>query len=87
MEDEELDEVMERMDIDWSIGENLDEEVIPYSLEYYLGVVAKIQELEHEEEEEEHHHSHPKAKGGKKCCWFHYFIIYHHYNSYYYIYI
>jgi hypothetical protein len=30
---------MERMDIDWTIAENLMEEIIPYSLEYYLNVV------------------------------------------------
>ena len=41
------------MDIDYDIATMLIEEVIPYSLEYYLGIKAGEEGLYEKEEEEE----------------------------------
>jgi nucleosome assembly protein 1-like 1 len=38
LDDEEADYMQERMDIDYDISQVLMDEVIPYSLEYYLGI-------------------------------------------------
>jgi len=53
------------MDADWSIAENLDEEVIPFALEYYLNVIAKMPEG-YEDDEEDCEEGKKQCKG-KKC--------------------
>lgn len=40
------------MDSDWLIAENIDEEVVPYGLEYYLGVIAEMPDCEMDDDGE-----------------------------------
>ena len=54
MDEEEVEQAVERMDIDWSIAEQLEEEIVPYSVEYYLNVISKMPEdYDGEEDDEE----------------------------------
>lgn len=55
------------MDADWSIAENLDEEVIPFALEYYLNVIAKMPEgYDGDDSDEEEDCSQKPCCTGKK---------------------
>lgn len=67
LKDQEIEESIERMDADWSIAENLDEEVIPFALEYYLNVIAKMPEGYDDEDEsdDEDGDKHKNCKGKK----------------------
>lgn len=66
LKDQEIEEGIERMDADWSIAENLDEEVIPFALEYYLNVIAKMPEgYDDDEEDSEDDDQHKHCKGKK----------------------
>jgi len=51
LDEEEADEVQNNMDADLEIAQILDDEAIPYSIEYYLGV-AKLEAKEHDEDED-----------------------------------
>lgn len=74
MKDSEVEEAIERMDTDWVISENIDEEVIPYGLEYYLNVIAKMPEGYGEDDENDDEDDAPpcgkpkKSKCKKNCC-------------------
>lgn len=64
LKDQEIEESIERMDADWSIAENLDEEVIPFALEYYLNVIAKMPEGYDDEEDSDD----CDDNKNKNCC-------------------
>ena len=53
-----MDKIAERMDIDYDIARMIIDEIIPYSLEYYLGVKINddyddIEDLDADSEESE----------------------------------
>jgi nucleosome assembly protein 1-like 1 len=71
------EKIQGRLDIDFSIGQVLIEEVLPYSLEYYLGVKTlegdddgfeeeDIDEEDDEDDEDEEEDTRPKGKKVKK---------------------
>lgn len=53
LKDDEFEEAMERMESDWQIAENVDEEVIPYAIEYYLGVVREEEDDDFDGEDDD----------------------------------
>jgi len=64
----------EMIEEEYELGLFIKEELIPYAIEYYLGVI-KDDDIDgedgegyegEEEEEEEHHHKHSHGKKGKK---------------------
>ena len=68
-DDEEEDEEGEELTIEdeYDLALQFKEEIIPYAIEYYLGIAEDEDDLgEDEEEEEEEEEEKPKNKGGKK---------------------
>lgn len=66
-----MDKIAERMDIDYDIARMIIDEIIPYSLEYYLGVKINddyddIEDLDAESSEESDNDDEDDAKGKKK---------------------
>ena len=62
---EEMDQ--ERMNIDYDLARILIEDVIPFSLEYYLGISVENEDYNEEESSEENYEDLDKKKGkGKK---------------------
>lgn len=56
LKEQEVEEAIERMDSDWLMAENIEDEVVPFGLEYYLNVIAKMPEdcdLDDDDDEEE----------------------------------
>lgn len=77
MDDEEAEECLKKMDDQYNIAEILEAEIIPYSLEYYLGVAqnedANLDELMKEDEESDEDEDCKFKQGAskkckKKCC-------------------
>jgi nucleosome assembly protein 1-like 1 len=68
LDEEEMEQVVERMDIDWSIAEQLEEEVVPYSVEYYLNVITKMPEDYEGIDDSEEEELPKKKKECKGCC-------------------
>lgn len=67
LDDEEADYNQERMDVDYDTSQILMDEVIPYSLEYFLGIKMEDGCCEDENCDEDHEHG---KKGGKKSSEF-----------------
>ena len=67
-DDEEEDEEEElTIEDEYDLALQFKEEIIPYAIEYYLGIAEDEDDLgEDEEEEEEEEEEKPKNKGGKK---------------------
>lgn len=69
-----MDKIAERMDIDYDIARMIIDEIIPYSLEYYLGVKINddyddIEDLDADSEESENSDQEDddkKKKGAKE---------------------
>jgi len=53
LDDEEADQMQQRMDIDFDISQVLMDEVIPYSLEYYLGIKMSDGAIMEDDEDDE----------------------------------
>lgn len=66
MDEEEVEQAVERMDIDWSIAEQLEEEVVPYSVEYYLNVITKMPDDYQDIDDSDDEQAVPNSK--KACC-------------------
>ena len=64
------DEFESNIEDQYDIGLQFREEIIPYAIEYYLGIVENEDNIEEEEEEEEEEEKEieekPKKKKGRK---------------------
>lgn len=65
-ENEEEKDVGELMDMDFDIGNEFKDQLIPLALEYYLEVIEEDEEDEDscDDEDHDHHHHHHGAAGG-----------------------
>ena len=63
--------VIEKIEDEYDLALQFKEEIIPYAIEYYLGIADDEDDLgpedEEEEEEEDEVEKQPKNKGPKKC--------------------
>lgn len=69
-EDKEKD-IGEKMDIDFDLGNDFKDQLIPLALEYYMEVIDDQDEEGDDgecgsDDEDDHHHQHHQHKGGKK---------------------